>query len=106
MPGVCGCARLSLARLQSCHFITAVLPSHSGACSFAFWLKCLEKCLWEREVWSGHGFSLEVYFLGCVSFVAKDAMAAVGMEQSCTKLGVMTGMYSRTHWDSANVGLC
>lgn len=91
--------------LQSCHCITALLPSHSGACSFAFWLKCPEQCLWERGAWSGHGSSLEVCFLGCASSVAKDAMAAVGMEQSCTKLfgGDDRGVFQDTQ---GSLGLC
>lgn len=72
--------------LQSCHCSTGVLPSHSGASSFPFWLKCPEQCLWEHGAWSGHDFSLEVCVLGFVSPVANNAMAAVGMEQSCSKL--------------------
>lgn len=84
-----------------CHCISGVLPSHSGDLSFAFWLKCPEQCLWEHGAWCGHGFSLEVCFLGCVSSVANDGMAAVGMEQSCTKLSGHTGITGiLLMWDS------
>lgn len=70
--------------------IAVVLLSHVGFCLFSFWLKYPKQCLWEHGAWAGHEFLPEcqkpVYFSAYVSSVAKDAMAAVGMEQRCTKL--------------------
>lgn len=99
VPGPVAASGSARPSQQSCHCITAILPSHSGPSSFAFWPKCPEQWLREHGAGGGHGFSLEVCFWG-VSLRLKLQWLLWGWSRAALNcLGVMTEVYSRAHGD-------
>lgn len=103
------CTALPCQGLQTsrCHCCDAAFSCR--VLLFSLCLKYSEQCLWECGASDGHKFLLErerpIYFSGYVS-VAKDAVAAVRMEQSCIKLfgvGDDKGVFKATQ---GSLGLC